>query len=81
MARKYSRIENIVERIVILTCDDEVGIADLPHFLQAEPNPVEAIRLDLPPNGIASAALRKRCSFEHCNNPTGTSQWPRVSLA
>ena len=52
-------LENIVERIVILTCDDEVGIGDLPHFLQAEPNPVEAIRLDLPPNGICFGGLEK----------------------
>ena len=52
-------LENIVERIVILTYDGEVGIADLPHFLQSEPNPVEAIRLHFPPNGICFGGLER----------------------
>jgi two-component system NtrC family response regulator len=52
-------LENVVERIVILTRDSEVRIADLPPFLQPEPNPVEAIRLDLPPNGIRFGGLER----------------------
>ncbi|WP_035352734.1 sigma-54-dependent transcriptional regulator [Edaphobacter aggregans] len=52
-------LENIVERIVILTCGSEVGITDLPQFLQPDPNPVQAIRLDLPPNGICFGGLEK----------------------
>ena len=52
-------LENIVERIVILTGDGEVGIADLPLFLQLDPDPVEAIRLDLPPSGICFGGLEK----------------------
>jgi Response regulator containing CheY-like receiver, AAA-type ATPase, and DNA-binding domains len=52
-------LENIVERIVILTCGGEVGVADLPEFLQPDPNPVEVIRLDLPPNGICFGGLEK----------------------
>jgi len=52
-------LENVVERIVILTPDNEVGIADLPQFLQLAPNPVEAIRLDLPPNGICFGGLEQ----------------------
>src|SRR5205085_2732491 len=37
----------------------EVGIADLPEFLQPDPNPVDAINLDLPPNGIQFCGLEK----------------------
>ena len=52
-------LENVVERIVVLTRESEVGIADLPDFLQPDPNPVEAINLDLPPNGICFGGLEK----------------------
>jgi DNA-binding NtrC family response regulator len=52
-------LENVVERIVVLTRGNEVGIADLPQFLQPDPNPVEAINLDLPPNGISFGGLEK----------------------
>ena len=52
-------LENVVERIVVLACDTEIGVADLPQFLQSDPNPVEAIRLDLPPNGIRFGGLEK----------------------
>ena len=52
-------LENVVERIVVLARENEVGIADLPEFLQPDPNPVEAINLDLPPNGICFGGLEK----------------------
>ena len=52
-------LENLVERIVVLSRESEVTIADLPPFLQADPNPVEAISLDLPPNGICFGGLEK----------------------
>jgi DNA-binding NtrC family response regulator len=52
-------LENVVERIVVLARDTEIGVADLPQFLQSDPNPVEAIRLDLPPNGIRFGGLEK----------------------
>ena len=52
-------LENVVERIVILTPDNEIGIADLPQSLQPDPKPIEAIRLDLPPNGICFGGLEQ----------------------
>ena len=52
-------LENVVERIVVLTRESEVGIPDLPEFLQPDPNPVEAINLDLPPNGICFGGLER----------------------
>ena len=56
-------LENVVERIVILTPDNEVGIADLPQFLRPDPKPIEAIRLDLPPNGICYDGLEQEVLF------------------
>jgi len=52
-------LQNVIERIVVLTRETEVGIADLPDFLQPEPNPVEALQLALPPNGICFGGLEK----------------------
>ena len=52
-------LENIVERLVVLSDSPDVGVADLPDFLQPEPSPVEAINLDLPPNGISFGGLEK----------------------
>jgi DNA-binding NtrC family response regulator len=52
-------LENIIERIVVLTRESQVGIGDLPDFLQPEPNPVEALHLDLPPNGICFGGLER----------------------
>jgi len=52
-------LQNVIERIVVLTRETEVGVADLPDFLQPDPNPVEAIQLDLPPNGICFGGLEK----------------------
>ena len=52
-------LENLIERVVVLADSPEVGLADLPEFLQPEPSPLEAINLDLPPNGIRFGSLEK----------------------
>ena len=52
-------LENIVERLVVLSDSPDLGVVDLPEFLQPEPSPVEAINLDLPPNGISFGGLEK----------------------
>ena len=52
-------LENVVERLVVLADSPDVGVADLPEFLQPEPSPVEAINLDLPPNGIRLGSIEK----------------------
>jgi transcriptional regulator of acetoin/glycerol metabolism len=52
-------LENIVERIVVLTRGSEVGLADLPTFLQTEPAPLELISLDLPTKGISLGGIEK----------------------
>ena len=63
-------LENIVERIVVLTAGSEIRSSDLPAFLQAEPSPLEAIRLDLPPNGINLGGLERELllrALQECN--------------
>jgi two-component system NtrC family response regulator len=52
-------LENLVERLVVLADSLDVGVADLPEFLRPEPSPVDAINLDLPPNGISLGGIEK----------------------
>lgn len=52
-------LENTIERIVVLTQNCEVGVNDLPSFLQHQPASVEAILLDLPSTGISLSRLEK----------------------
>jgi len=52
-------LENIIERIVVLSRGDEITLNDLPDFLRRERPPVEALHLDLPPNGISLEAIEK----------------------
>jgi DNA-binding NtrC family response regulator len=52
-------LENSIERIVVLAQRCEVGVNDLPSFLQHQPASLEAIRLDLPSTGISLSRLEK----------------------
>jgi len=52
-------LENIIERIVVLTRGDEISLNDLPDFLRRERPVVEALHLDLPPQGISLEAVEK----------------------
>jgi two-component system NtrC family response regulator len=52
-------LENIVERIAVLTRGSEVELADLPAFLQTDQAPLEVISLDLPPKGISLGGIEK----------------------
>jgi two-component system NtrC family response regulator len=52
-------LENIIERTVLLTQGREVGVNDLPSFLQHQPASLEEIRLDLPSTGISLSRLEK----------------------
>lgn len=63
-------LENTVERIVVLTRGNEIGLADLPAFLQVEPVTLEVISLDLPPKGISLGGLEKEVllrALQKCN--------------
>jgi DNA-binding NtrC family response regulator len=52
-------LENIIERIVVLSSEDEITSADLPDFLRQEHVPVDALQLPLPPQGISLEAIEK----------------------
>ncbi|HXN50093.1 MAG TPA: sigma-54 dependent transcriptional regulator [Bryobacteraceae bacterium] len=52
-------LENIIERLVVLTRGNEIGVNDLPEFLRRERPVLEELRLDLPPQGISMDAVEK----------------------
>jgi two-component system NtrC family response regulator len=52
-------MENIIERIVVLARGDEITVNDLPDFLRRERPVVDALNLDLPPQGISLEAVER----------------------
>ncbi|MGE5570690.1 MAG: sigma-54-dependent transcriptional regulator, partial [Rhodospirillales bacterium] len=52
-------LENVVERLVVLTRGNEITLADLPEFLHRERPVLEEVRLELPPQGISLEAIEK----------------------
>ena len=52
-------LENVVERLAVLAPGDEVTVADLPDFLVRERPSMEAIQLELPPQGISIEAVER----------------------
>ncbi len=52
-------LENIIERLAVLTRGNEIGVNDLPEFLRRERPVLEELRLDLPPQGISMDAVEK----------------------
>ena len=52
-------LENVVERLIVLTTGDRVKLADLPDFLRVERPILEALHLDLPPQGISLEGVEK----------------------
>jgi two-component system NtrC family response regulator len=52
-------LENIIERLVVLTVDDEIAFEDLPEFLRNQRPEPDDLRLDLPSQGISMEAVEK----------------------
>jgi DNA-binding NtrC family response regulator len=52
-------LENVIERLVVLTRSDEITLSDLPDFLRRERPTPEVLQLDLPPQGISLEAVEK----------------------
>ena len=52
-------LENVVERLVVLAPGDEITVEDLPDFLHRERPTLEAIHLELPPEGISMEAVER----------------------
>jgi DNA-binding NtrC family response regulator len=52
-------LENILERIVVLARGGDITIEDLPPFLRQEKAGVDALEIDLPPQGVSLEAIEK----------------------
>ncbi|HAX42174.1 MAG TPA: sigma-54 dependent transcriptional regulator [Bryobacteraceae bacterium] len=52
-------LENIVERLVVLARPEGLTLADLPGGLRQQRPPLEALQIDLPPEGISVDAVEK----------------------
>ncbi len=52
-------LENIIERIVVLSRGDEIALDDLPEFLRRERIAPESFHLDLPPQGLSLEAVER----------------------
>jgi len=52
-------LENIIERLVVLTKSTQISVTDLPEHLRREHPPVDTLHLDLPPQGISLEAVEK----------------------
>jgi DNA-binding NtrC family response regulator len=52
-------LENIVERLVVLTPGSEIALVHLPAFLRREHPSIDALNIDLPAQGISLEAIEK----------------------
>jgi two-component system NtrC family response regulator len=52
-------LENVIERVVVLTRGDEITLADLPDFLRREKPAIDMLQLELPSQGISLEAVEK----------------------
>jgi two-component system NtrC family response regulator len=52
-------LENIIERMTVLSSSDEIGVNDLPDFLRNEKPSGDIVHFDLPPQGISLEAVEK----------------------
>jgi two-component system NtrC family response regulator len=52
-------LENVIERIVVLTRGEEITLADLPDFLRREKPAIDTLQLELPAQGISLEAVEK----------------------
>jgi len=76
-------LENVVERLVVLAPGDEITAEDLPEYLRRERPVLEAIQLELPPQGISLEAVEKElvlCALRKCNwNQTKAAEYLDIS--
>jgi len=76
-------LENVVERMVVLARGDEITVQDLPEFLRRERAGVEALEIDLPPQGVSLEAIEKELivkALERCAwNQTQAARYLDIS--
>ncbi len=52
-------LENIIERLVVLTPGNEITLSHLPPFLRREHPSIDSLNVELPPQGISLEAIEK----------------------
>ena len=76
-------LENVMERIVVLARGKEITVEDLPRFLRQERGGLEALEIDLPPQGISLEAVEKELilkALEKCSwNQTRAARYLDIS--
>jgi len=76
-------LENVVERMVVLARGEEITVQDLPEFLRRERAGVEALEIDLPPQGVSLEAIEKELivkALERCAwNQTQAARYLDIS--
>jgi two-component system NtrC family response regulator len=76
-------LENVMERIVVLARRKEINIEDLPQSLRQEKAGVDALEIDLPPQGISLEAIEKELilkALRRCDwNQTRAARYLDVS--
>jgi transcriptional regulator with PAS, ATPase and Fis domain len=76
-------LENVIERIVVLSREDEITLADLPDFLKREHASLDTLQLPLPPQGISLEAVEKelieRALHKFNWNQTHTAKYLDIS--
>jgi DNA-binding NtrC family response regulator len=76
-------LENVVERMVVLARGEEITVQDLPEFLRRERAGVEALEIDLPPQGVSLEAIEKELivkALERCGwNQTQAARYLDIS--
>jgi DNA-binding NtrC family response regulator len=75
-------LENVIERIVVLA-RDEISVQDLPEFLRQQRAALEALEIDLPPQGISLETIEKELilkALEKCHwNQTHAARYLDIS--
>ena len=76
-------LENVVERIVVLARGSEITIEDLPQFLRQQKAGVDALEIDLLPQGISLEAIEKELilkALQKCDwNQTHAARYLDIS--
>jgi two-component system NtrC family response regulator len=52
-------LENVLERIVVLSRGDEITIKDLPDFLTRERPALDELKMEMPPQGISLESVER----------------------
>ena len=76
-------LENVLERIVVLARGSEIVIEDLPPFLRQGKAGIDALEIDLPPQGVSLEAIEKELilrALQRCDwNQTRAARYLDIS--